>query len=159
MIKVIGIGNLLMRDDGIALKIIEAIKKELQQLGLGIKCIKAETDFNYALDNIEEDDFLFIIDSTDLGLECGQVTVISLEEGDNYSNNSLSVHSLSLVSLIKASNLKVAGFILGIEVKEVDFSLELSKEVNSKFNQISQSIYKVIRDRSLEFIKKGEGSA
>ncbi|MHC1684395.1 MAG: hydrogenase maturation protease [Clostridiaceae bacterium] len=159
MIKVIGIGNLLMRDDGIALKIIEAIEKELQQLGLGIKCIKAETDFNYALDNIEEDDFLFIIDSTDLGLKCGQVTIISLEEGDNYSNNSLSVHSISLVSLIKDSNLKVTGFILGVEVKEVWFGLELSEEISTKFNDICKRIYKIIRNSSLVLIKKGEGSA
>jgi len=52
MIKIIGIGNSLMGDDGIALKVIDYIQEEINQLKLGIKCIKAETDFNYALNNI-----------------------------------------------------------------------------------------------------------
>ena len=52
MIKIIAIGNLLMGDDSIGLRIIDAIEEKLKGLDLDIKCIKAETDFNYALDNI-----------------------------------------------------------------------------------------------------------
>ena len=116
MIKIIGIGNSLMGDDGIALKVIDSIERRIEQLDLEIKCIKAETDFNFALDNIEDGDYLFILDSTLLGLEYGQITQIPLAEVDKYPNNSLSIHNMNLLSLIKHFKIEIRGFVLGIEV-------------------------------------------
>lgn len=159
MIKVIGIGNLLMGDDGISLKIIDSIEEELKKLNLSIECIKAETDFNYALDNIQNGDLLFILDSTLLGLECGQITKISLNEFGRYSSNLLSVHGMSLLSLINHSNIEIEGFILGIEVVEVGFSLEITNGLKIKFKEICSEVYKIIKANSLEYMKKGETSA
>ncbi len=159
MIKVIGIGNLLMGDDSISLKIIDSIEEELKKLNLSIECIKAETDFNYALDNIQNGDLLFILDSTLLGLECGQITKISLNEAEKYSSNLLSIHGMSLLSLINYSNTEIEGFILGIEVVEVGFSLEITNELKTKFKEICSEVYKIIKDNSLEYMEKGETSA
>ena len=62
MIKIIGIGNILMGDDGIGVKVVDVLEKKMKNMG--IEFIKAETDVDYALDNIKDGDFLFIIDST-----------------------------------------------------------------------------------------------
>lgn len=159
MIKVIGIGNLLMGDDSIGLKIIDAIEEQIKSLNLDIKCIKAETDVNYALDNIEDGDFLFILDSTILGLEYGQITQISLEEEIRCQNNSLSIHSMSLISLIGHFNMRVRGFILGIEVVKISFGLEISEELKARFEQICHEIYTIIKDKILEYVKMGKNSA
>lgn len=159
MIKIIAIGNSLMGDDGIALKVIDFIEDEVKELDLGIKCIKAETDFNFALDNIEDEDYLFILDSTLLGLECGQITQIPLGEVRKYSNSSLSIHNKNLLSLIEHFKIKVRGFVLGIEVGKVNFNLDISKEIKESFEEICQKIYTIIRVNSLEYVKKGESSA
>jgi hydrogenase maturation protease len=159
MIKVIGIGNLLMGDDSIALKVIDSIERRVKQLNLEIKCIKAETDFNFALDNIEDGDYLFILDSTLLGLEYGQITQIPLAEVEKYSNNSLSIHNMNLLSLIKHFKIDIRGFILGIEAAEVKFSLEISKELKDRLEEICQEVYTIIKENSLEYVKKGENSA
>jgi hydrogenase maturation protease len=159
MIKVIGIGNLLMGDDGIALRVIDYIKEDLENLNLGIKSIKSETDFNFALDNIDNGDFIFIIDGTLLDIDCGQITQISLEKVDKYLNHSFFSHNISLLWLINNLGLQVSGLIIGIEVLKVDFSLEISKELEIKFCEICSKIYKIIKEKSLEYVKKGESSA
>ncbi len=155
MIKIIGIGNLLMGDDGVGVKAIQKIEDKINKLNLNIKCIQAETDVNYALDNIENGDFLFIIDSTLLGKKAGEITQISLEEASKYKNNSLSIHNMSLLSLIKNLDIEVKGIILGIEVIEVSFSLDISQEIKESFEQICEEVYEII----LEYIKKGEANA
>lgn len=151
MIKVIGIGNLLMGDDSIALRIIDSIEEKLNQLNLRIRCIKAETDFNYALDNIQNGDFIFILDSTLLGLEYGQITKIPLGEAENYSNNLLSIHSISLISLINRSNIEIKGLILGIEVAKVEFSLDITNELKERFEKICSEVYTIIKTNILEY--------
>lgn len=152
MIKVIGIGNLLMGDDGIALKIIDSIEEKLKELNLGIKCIKAETDFNFALDNIEEGDYLFILDSTLLGLECGRVTKFPLMLWKNYSEGSFSIHNISLLSLINNLNLNLKGYIIGIEIVKVSFNLEISVKMQERFEQICQEVFIFIKQTSLEYL-------
>lgn len=155
MIKIIGIGNSLMGDDGIALKVIDYIEEEINKLKLGIKCIKAETDFDYALDNIEEGDFLFILDSTLLDLENGEITKIPLLESKRCAGKGLSIHNISLLSLIEHFNIEVKGCILGIQVTGVGFSLELSEELKESFEEICKKIFKIIKEDSLEYLKKG----
>lgn len=159
MIKIIAIGNLLMGDDSIGLKIMDAIEEKIEDLNLEIKCIKAETDVNYALDNIEDGDFIFILDSTLLGLECGQITKLSLDEEIRCQKNFLSIHNMSLISLINHFNISVKGLILGIEVVKVSFELEISKELKEKFEQICHEVYTIIKEKSLEYVKTGENSA
>ena len=159
MIKVIGIGNSLMCDDGIALKVIDSIEGKIEELGLGIGCIKAETDFNYALDNIEKGDIIFILDSTQLGEEFGQITQIPLDNIKQYSNEILSIHNMSLLSLIQHFKIEISGAVLAIKVSEVKFSLKITSELNQRFEQICNEIYLIIKELSLKYLKMGENSA
>ncbi|ADL50913.1 hydrogenase maturation protease [Clostridium cellulovorans 743B] len=172
MIKVIAIGNFLMGDDGIALKVIDEVEKkflkekeklengkQLEEIYSQLTFIKAETDFNFALDNIEAGDFLLILDSTLLMLDYGTITEILISEFQNHSNYSLSMHNRSLLSFIKHLNIKVEGFILGIEVAKVAFSLDLSEKLKDKFQQICDEAYTIIMEKSLEYIKKGSNIA
>lgn len=162
MIKVIAIGNSLMGDDGIALKVIDELEKRVngvREMYSNIRFIKAETDFNFALDNIESGDFVFIIDSTLLNLDYGTVTQIPVSEFQGRSRYSLSIHNMSLLSLIKHLDIKVDGFILGIEVAKVTFSLDISEELKNRFQNICNEIYSIVKAKSLEYLKKGGSSA
>ncbi|MDS0527797.1 hydrogenase maturation protease [Clostridium sp. SHJSY1] len=153
MIKIIAIGNLLMCDDGVAIKVIDYIKANIEKLDLGIECIEAETDINFALDSVENGDFIFIIDSTLIGLKCGQITQISLEKVDKYFKNSFSSHNMSLPLALNSLRINVNGIIIGIEVNKVEFGLGISKELKKRFNEVCNEIYEIIKKRSLEYIE------
>lgn len=153
MIKVIAIGNLLMCDDGIALKVIDYIREDIEKLNLGVKCIKAETDLNFAIDSIENDDFIFIIDSTLIGIDCGQLTQISLGKVDKYFKNSFSSHNMSLLSSLDKLEIKVHGIIIGIEASKVEVGLGISNQLEKRFNKVCTEVYKIIKEKSLEHLK------
>ncbi|MBD7910829.1 MULTISPECIES: hydrogenase maturation protease [Clostridium] len=157
MIKVIAIGNTLMSDDGIAIKVVDNIHEDLEKLG--IKCVKAETDFNFALDNIECGDFIFIVDSTLFNLNCGQITQISLNKVDKYSKHLLSAHNMNLIWLINNMGVDVKGIILGIEIHDIKFGIKISDGLERKFSEICNAVFRIIKEKSLECYKEGKSNA
>lgn len=157
MIKAIGIGNILMGDDGIGIKVVDALDEKLRNIG--VECIKAETDVDYALDNIENGDFLFIIDSTSEKIaKYGEIMEISLQQAIN-NKSSFSIHSMSLISSIRSSNLKVNGVILAIKAASIEFDLELSMELNNKFCAICNEVYKLVEKNVLEYERQEKENA
>ena len=142
-IKVIGIGNRIMGDDAIGVMLAEDLKESLEKLG--IEVIIGETDVDYCLSFVEEEDFLFIIDATLYGLEPGTLTIEEIKKEKLYSKEEYSQHQISLVKLISICDIRnVSGYILGIEVVDVDFGIELSPVINDKFNDIKNKVYDFI---------------
>ena len=146
MIKVIGIGNILLSDDGIGIKVLENLEKDLEEISDNIKIIIGETDCYYCLDNIEEEDFLIILDSTYLGIEPGSVTVLTLEECDEYMKSFITAHEDSLINILRRQYRDVKGYLIGIEIAEIGFSLELSMVLQEKFQEICLIIKEKIKD-------------
>lgn len=140
-IKCIAIGNRIMGDDAIGIKVTEKLHPRLTREG--IKVIYGETDVNYALDNIESRDVIFIIDATYLGNNPGTVTCLTLQ--DVYKKKQVySQHELNLVDLLHTYNKSVKGYVIGIEIQRLDFSLELSDSLIYKFPTICEEVYSVI---------------
>ena len=138
MLKVISIGNRIMGDDGIGVLVLEEIKEELEKIN--VKVLIGETDFEYALRNIEDGDFVIIIDSTYLEVEPGVVTLIELDEAIKYSSENHTQHQLNLIDMIKIYRKDVRGYILGIEVSSVDFSLDISDRLKINFDNICREV-------------------
>ena len=67
---VIGIGSLIMTDDGIGTRIAEALKNRLQEQDIDV--LVGETDYQYCFDEIRADDFLVILDAVMPGKDPGQ---------------------------------------------------------------------------------------
>lgn len=147
-IKCIAVGNRIMGDDSIGIKILEEISLELEKEK--IEVIFGETDIDYAISKINEDDLLFIIDSTYFGRVPGTVTITPIEKAIIQQHNQIySQHQPSLINLLKTYKKLVKGYIIGIEVEKIQFSLELSNTLKDKFliicDEILKFIYKVIR--------------
>jgi len=144
--KVIGIGNRIMTDDAIGVMIAESLEEALENLG--VEVIIGETDVEYCLSFIDDGDFLFIIDATLYGLEPGTLTVQEINKEKIYAKEEYSQHQISLVKLIGICNVKnISGYILGIEVLEVDFGIELSNIIKARFDDIKSKVYDFIKLR------------
>ncbi|SCJ93433.1 Hydrogenase 2 maturation protease [uncultured Clostridium sp.] len=144
MVKVFGIGNILLCDDGIGVRVAENLKEEIEALGDDIKVIIGETDTLYCISKIEDDDKVIIIDSTYFMTRPGVVTVKSLDECDDFINYDYSPHEESLISLLRKEKRDVKGYLIGIEISHIDYSEELSKILNKKFKDICSRVYNEI---------------
>lgn len=146
MIKVIAIGNILLSDDGIGVKVLENLEKDLKNFSDNIQVIIGETDCYYCLDNIEGEDFLIILDSTYFGIEPGSVIVLTLEECDEYMKSFITAHEDSLINILRRQYREVKGYLIGIEIAEIGFSLELSTILQERFQEICLIIKEKIKD-------------
>ncbi|WP_019227193.1 hydrogenase maturation protease [Sedimentibacter sp. B4] len=140
-VKCIAIGNRIMGDDAIGIKVTEELTTKLIKEDIVI--IYGETDNEYALSKIKDGDLLFIIDSTYLDLMPGTVTVTSINDL-SLKNNLTSQHQPSLIHLIKLYGKNINGFVIGIEVDTIEFSSELSNTLKLKFHNICQEVYEFI---------------
>ena len=143
MKKVIAIGNRIMMDDAIGIKIVESLKEDLEQLGFSI--VLGETDIDYALNEINEGDFIIIVDSSLMGKDPGTISVSSLNNIKEYNEKTYSLHQMSLVKVLSGSDLfKIDGFLITIEASEINFGMELSRILKNKFEAIKNKVLKEI---------------
>jgi hydrogenase maturation protease len=143
-IKCIAIGNRIMGDDSIGIRVLEEILPKLK--GENIEVIFGETDIDYALSKINDGDFLLIIDSTYFNMEPGTVTFSDINKFVENNKQIYSQHQGSLIDLLSIYRSNVSGYVIGIEVREISFSLELSSSLEVKFYIICKEIYKFIHN-------------
>jgi len=136
-VKVIAIGNILMRDDAIAIEVAKEIEEEL--LEKGIVVIYGETDFEYCISKVSEEDYIFILDAAQLGKSPGEVAFLPLNDFD-FKKRGYTQHSYSFLDLLKLFYPNIQGEICAIEIEEVEFSLGLSPRLQEKLKDISEKI-------------------
>lgn len=134
-----------MGDDAIGIEVLKNIKDELMNLSKDIEVIIGETDFIYCLNKIDEDDFAIILDSTYLGLRPGEITVNTFDERIKNLSLSNSHHDLNLVRLINKYKKDIDGFIIGIEAYDISYSLAISNELKSIFDNICLNVINTVR--------------
>ena len=146
MMKIFGIGNILLGDDGVGIRVVDKIKEEIKNISEDIDVIIGETDYLYCLNQIEEDDTIVIIDSTYLDINPGYVSYFDLKGCNKFIKYFNSQHESNLVKSILIENLNVKGYLIGIEIGKVDFSLELSKTIKDNFYNICLDVLKYIKE-------------
>lgn len=142
-IKCIAIGNRIMGDDSIGIRVLEELVEKLEKEK--VEVIFGETDIDYTLSKIDENDMIFIIDSTYFDIVPGTVTFTPIEKAIKQQHHQIySQHQPSVINLLNTYNKSVTGYIVGIEIEEIHFSLDLSKRLSKQFMSICEEIYKFI---------------
>lgn len=140
MIKLFGIGNRLLCDDAIGVKVLEKLVPKIHTLYPMIEPIIGETDYLFCLDCILENDIVLIIDSTYINVEPGTISYFTFQECDRFINFSQSAHEMTLLKILRLEYPKVQGYLIGVEIAKVDFSLELSEALQLKLDRICREI-------------------
>jgi hydrogenase maturation protease len=144
-VVIIGVGNLLLKDEGIGIHVLEA----LQQTSLppDIRLIDGGTSPDL-IAYTRAGDKLIIIDAAKAGGEPGAIyrfrpEDLAAEKGVLTSAHELGVtQNLSLMALL--GNKPAQTIIIGIEPKEIDAGLELSAELQQKLPDIVKAVLKEI---------------
>ena len=147
--KVIGIGNRIMMDDAIGIRVLEELEEELK--GLSLECIIGETDIEFTLNAINNGDFIIIIDSSYFGNKPGTVLSMELNQLKRFNEKVYSLHQLSLVKIINNfKHLNITGKLITIEAGKIDFGLELSEEISMQLELIKEKVLIEVK-KGIEF--------
>ncbi len=144
MIKIFGIGNPLLKDDGIGLKVTEALKEHER-----VKIYQTEIFVEDALEQIEENDYVVIIDAVQLGKGVGEIHFLSFKECSMLIQPQVFCHERSLLGTLLIDYPLIKGEMIGIEVAEIDYgeeiSLELSENLQKILEEVTVHINKLLR--------------
>jgi hydrogenase maturation protease len=141
-IVVLGIGNRLLRDDGIGIYVVEELRDQ-DAMG-NIRYVIGETDIDYCLDEIRDAEFIVIVDAARTGDNPGEVTAIPLYKATDVFTPGLSPHNLHPLDLIGYYNTDLNGILAGIGVCEIGFGLGLSRALEDKFPDILLEVQSII---------------
>lgn len=133
-VLIVGIGNILLRDEGVGVRAIEAMRA--LTLPEGVEIVDGGTSGADLIDIIANRRKLIVIDAVDAVAQAGAVFRFQAGEWMEQGYPNLSLHQLGLVeTLAMAALLGCAPeqvVIFGIKPKEVSPGLELSEEVRSR---------------------------
>lgn len=131
-IVVIGIGNILMQDDGIGVHIISLLKEEL--ITTGIELVDGGTSTLDMLSYFTDYKKVIVIDCLKAGYLPGTIYKIAPSDIKSYRKENLSIHDVQILDVVKIANLMEYYpdvTIIGVEPKSIDFGLELSSEIKN----------------------------
>ena len=141
--KVIAIGNEMMRDDGVGISVAKGLEDYLKTRD--IELIIGETDVEYCLDNIEDEDDLIILDAAFEEDAPGTINLYSLVKL-LFNITIITQHQPSLLEAIRVYKMGVKGILITIEVAEISFGLGISERMKGMLPQIVEEIRKLIDD-------------
>jgi hydrogenase maturation protease len=148
-IVILGIGNLLRGDDGVGVRVIEAL--EQRDLPDGVECIDGGTGGPTLMVHFEGARALILIDAVNLDAEPGTIRVFGLEEIEpDPGGLPLSVHDINILPMLelsrKLNQLPPVVRIIGIQPERFDIGDRLSeavqvavpKAVNTALSELAQ---------------------
>jgi hydrogenase maturation protease len=146
-IVVIGVGNLLQKDEGIGIHAVKALQE--MQLPDNVTIIDGGTSPDI-LACTRRGDKLIIIDAARAGGEPGAIYRFQPDDLVSENGAMLSVHELGVPQNLRLMLLSGSEpsdvVIIGIEPKEINWGIELSPELETKIPEIIAVVLKEIRN-------------
>ena len=145
-ILVLGIGNVLLRDEGIGVHIIEEMKKN--DLPDNVELVDGGTGGADLLDVIAERQKVIVIDAVQGDYKPGTLIRFTAEDLVKLDGTEVSLHELGLYETLLMA--KMLGcepkevIIIGIKPKEIKWGLELSEEIKPLVPKIIDIVLKEI---------------
>lgn len=149
-IKVLGIGNILVGDDGFGPRVLEDL--QTREIPENVELIDAGVGGMSILSWIEDADKIIIIDSVQTGNEpVGTVYRFTDKEMPPSNMFMLSLHDLNLVDTINigrvVQKMPEEIIIYGVEVIRVaEFTKEMSPEVEAAVKEVADLVMEEIRN-------------
>lgn len=142
-IVVIGVGNLLLKDEGIGIHAVQALQE--QELPADVKLVDGGTSPDL-IAYTRAGDKLIIVDAAKAGGEPGTIYRFKPQDLADERASLASAHEMGVVENLKlmslAGNEPKEIVIIGIEPGEIEFGTELSPGLQQKLPQIVEVVLK-----------------
>ena len=142
-VAVIGIGNILMGDDGAGVKVLDLLPDSVNKIELA-------TGGMTLLHKLENLDMVVIVDAVDFEGKPGEVKIFRPDEVESIKTLGYSLHDIDILKVLeiakKMGQLPEKVFIVAIQPVNVEFSEELSSEVQASLPELASQVMKLIKN-------------
>jgi len=147
MIKILGVGNPLLGDDGFGLKVIEFLReKNIDNVNL----IELPTPSPWDLYEVfREGGFFVIVDVLANGND-NEIEVFPLSDLKSYPSVLKSQHEVSIaqvLDLLSLNDVKIDGFVVGVKYNTITPSLTLSENLDNLVPKTAKTVLDLIEKR------------
>ena len=157
-ISLIGLGNLLLGDEGVGIHAVEALKKKYD-FPEEVRLLDGGTLGLDLLHLIEGMDRVLFVDAVEFKEQAGTIAVIEGEGLPSLLEPKLSLHHVGLADLLLASSFlgtrpaEIA--LVGIQPETLEIGLELSPTIQGRFDKLLETVLEKLREWGLEIKAKG----
>lgn len=149
-ITILGVGNLLLSDEGVGVHVVRELMR--MRLPSGVSVVEGGTEGFGLLNIITETDRLIVIDAVKGGASPGSIYRFDIDEiRDCPSGFKTSIHQIGILEVLNLSRLighTPRTTVIGIEPKSLEMGMELSPEVKEKIPRIITLILEEIEHRN-----------
>ena len=148
---ILGVGNLIMGDEGVGIHTIREIDK--LTLPPGVETLDGGTGGFHLLSYLEEFSKVIIVDASMDGKPAGTISLIKPKYSKDFPK-SLSVHDIGLKDLVES--VEILGkmpeiFLVTVSIQEiVPMTMELSKPVAKSIKGVIQKIEEILETLSFQ---------
>jgi len=148
-VVVLGVGNLLLRDEGVGIHLIQKLRET--EIGEGVELVDGGTSLLDFIPQAKDVSKLIIVDAIKLGGKAGKTYRICVDSSLLKGGKGMtSLHQLGVVETLAIAQ-KMGKLphtvIIGIEPKEIGYGLELSPEVKREMGKMVNLILDEVRDK------------
>jgi len=144
---VAGVGNVLLRDEGVGVRVVEALRGT--PLPEGVELMEVGTALEALLALPEGVEKLVVVDAMRAGFKPGTVLRLKIEDLRPLRAK-VSLHEAGLPEILGLLWLSGRGprevVVLGVEAKEVGFGEGLSPEVEARLPEIMAKVMEEVQD-------------
>jgi len=140
---IIGIGNILLQDDGVGVHVIKQLENE--NLPSTIELVDGGTSTLDTLGFFLDYKKVIVVDCLRAGLNPGTIYKIKPDDIKNYKKENLSIHDVQILDVVKMANMmnKYPDVVIfGIEPEKIDVGLEMTLTMLLKVPEIVGNIKK-----------------
>ena len=146
-ILILGVGNLLLGDDGFGVHLIHALQDT--PFPPNVQLLEAGTVSHQLIPLFREIDHLIVIDVVEAGDVPGSIFRFSPDDMQFPSEQKASLHQISLIDVLRMAELtggKPKTIILGVQPKDVSsWSLELSDELKAVIPKVKDLLFQELQ--------------
>jgi hydrogenase maturation protease len=161
-IAILGVGNILEKDDGIAIYASSYLETNYT-FSPTIDIINGGVEGINLLNLFMEYDYILILDAIEIDDIAGSIYHIPSEELTGYGLNSGGAHEIGVIQCFDILELMgkplPESSVLGIIPDTIDVEIGLSERMKEKFDTYIETLLKIIKELQIEVVKKSEGSS
>jgi hydrogenase maturation protease len=152
-ILVLGIGNLVMSDDGVGVKVVQRLQSEYR-FAEGVEIMDGGTLGLDLLPKLEGVDRLIVVDAVETGEKPGTCVRLTGQELPIALETKVSPHQMGLKDLLSVAELLGHSpremVLIGVQPGSIEMDTELTPEVEAKVDELLNNILKELFNYGIE---------